>query len=824
MSVDPRGVLERWGEPARAPEWMVRDERGRRVLEVTRGDTLVFLVQAVLRPTSNLLAPPAPQDVTLWTIAFTAKYQDPDPDFAAVCHASTSSSDATFPAGASITVDASSADGFVRVTMPPAATQGFPDAEVVLEFDVRGTDPAGVTRTIDHGHIIVSPGVTRFQPVVVQTPALLLAPKGDTGSQGPQGIQGPIGPQGPQGLPGTGVAAGIVFVRPSGNLDDWPAFMGPGGIVATASAAGQMVWMLPGLVGDGQWKCGTGGLFMPSNCWIEMHPDVVVNQLLDPLGGVQNDAFTTNAVVGGIVPLAANVVKGATQLVVTAAVGAKGGQVLLLTANRLVVQNMTIVAVSGTAPNITVTVDRPIEMDMTVADGSGVQQIISSPSNITINGNGARIQGEGEGFLHFLICRDVRVRDLNLVATNADPTRLLAAITFDTGAYNCEASGLRIYNGNSAFGITGAESAKITNCYATGQSGPGASGYFIDDSISIMVDNCVANGTGNVGLRLDGSPGNAVGGSYLCRITGGNYSGCSVGIAINDGANRNTVIGAVCSGNSSAGLVVQTGLQGTPDSNEIIGVEANNNVTDGFRIASGNRTTLVGCQANDNGQFDLNVSANLKAVGFSSRKVAGGEGAININVSAGEVKFVGATVQTSAHDGSAYNVGGSARVSICSSEITMDGAGQIAIQTTGTCVVYTSDSTLDGAASSVIAANINGGCTLRIGPNTNFSRKGGGGTINVAQPGGFCSRSFPTIAQGGGSNGPYHLQANGTTPVDFPFPDLRIEDSYSATLVGGTVAAGLAPGKLVPTYGASGKLTYTGSAAGDLGLYAIEIG
>lgn len=168
-------VEDRWPERR---EWeeregVVRLRDGRRVLRIGRGDTLNFLSQVVLRSPANLLAPAGPQNISGWSFYFTAKFETPDPDAAAVCQITTTPS--SIPAGGAITTVAP-LQGFVAVSMPSTATLGFPDSDVNLEWDLRGIDTFNNTNTVDRGLIVVEPRATSFAPVM-PTPLPGLMPR-----------------------------------------------------------------------------------------------------------------------------------------------------------------------------------------------------------------------------------------------------------------------------------------------------------------------------------------------------------------------------------------------------------------------------------------------------------------------------------------------------------------------------------------------------------------------------------------------------------------------------------------------------------------------
>lgn len=128
-----------------------------------RGDTL-FFEELVYRDltTGRLLGVPVgqqppsgavPQDITGYTIWFTAKNQYPDTDNRAVAQLDN--------AAVGGVVIESANPGKFSVAMPPTATRDFPDSDVALVYDLQLEDTTGRVSTIEVGTITVSPDVTR---------------------------------------------------------------------------------------------------------------------------------------------------------------------------------------------------------------------------------------------------------------------------------------------------------------------------------------------------------------------------------------------------------------------------------------------------------------------------------------------------------------------------------------------------------------------------------------------------------------------------------------------------------------------------------------
>jgi hypothetical protein len=118
-----------------------------------RGDTLAFMVQ-VLQPdpgTGHFF--PVDMSATGWNVRCAVKYQAPDPDQQAVAFLTSA------PSGGIVFNNAPL--GLFTVTVPPTATQFFPDTTQRLIYDVRTTDPIGNVTTVERGHIVVLPNSTR---------------------------------------------------------------------------------------------------------------------------------------------------------------------------------------------------------------------------------------------------------------------------------------------------------------------------------------------------------------------------------------------------------------------------------------------------------------------------------------------------------------------------------------------------------------------------------------------------------------------------------------------------------------------------------------
>jgi hypothetical protein len=109
-------------------------------LRVKRGDSIPLTVGPILQADGDV------QDITGYTITFTAKDRLSDADGAAIITQGGTITDG--PAGLGL------------VTIPPASTSGF-TTDRALHWDVQIRDPAGATKTVDSGKLIVERDVTR---------------------------------------------------------------------------------------------------------------------------------------------------------------------------------------------------------------------------------------------------------------------------------------------------------------------------------------------------------------------------------------------------------------------------------------------------------------------------------------------------------------------------------------------------------------------------------------------------------------------------------------------------------------------------------------
>jgi hypothetical protein len=116
---------------------------------MSRGDTLQLAIQ-VLQDNG------APQNLTGFTVWFTAKYTVYDADLRSVF-----ALDNISPGGNGGVVLTFPTIGEFTVTGPAVATQGFPDGVVTLVYDVQVEDASGNLTTVETGTLAVNPDVTR---------------------------------------------------------------------------------------------------------------------------------------------------------------------------------------------------------------------------------------------------------------------------------------------------------------------------------------------------------------------------------------------------------------------------------------------------------------------------------------------------------------------------------------------------------------------------------------------------------------------------------------------------------------------------------------
>lgn len=120
-----------------------------------RGDSLIFNVQVLLPPTNlppSVPVVPVAQNITGWTMWFTLKNNFQDPDSVAVSQLKSGGAGITF---------LQPLIGLAQVNMPAQATVGFPDAPVVLFYDVQAKDLSGNIYTVETGTVTVNPDLTR---------------------------------------------------------------------------------------------------------------------------------------------------------------------------------------------------------------------------------------------------------------------------------------------------------------------------------------------------------------------------------------------------------------------------------------------------------------------------------------------------------------------------------------------------------------------------------------------------------------------------------------------------------------------------------------
>ena len=119
------------------------------VREMFRGDSFIFDVQVFQNDGCT------PQNISGWTVWFTAKRYISDADSQAVVQLGT----ALPLTGIVLTAPT---NGEAEVTIPPFATSRFPDSPTTLVYDVQVKDPlTSRVFTVEIGRLIVRPDVTR---------------------------------------------------------------------------------------------------------------------------------------------------------------------------------------------------------------------------------------------------------------------------------------------------------------------------------------------------------------------------------------------------------------------------------------------------------------------------------------------------------------------------------------------------------------------------------------------------------------------------------------------------------------------------------------
>ncbi len=117
-----------------------------------RGDSLIYQVQIYQPPPAQF----APQNLTGWFFAATAKRNLADQDNQAVAVSKTTGTIPniiTYPNGASA--------GVIQVSFGPLNTITLGDSKVRLYYDIQGIDTSGNVTTVERGRWTVLPDVTR---------------------------------------------------------------------------------------------------------------------------------------------------------------------------------------------------------------------------------------------------------------------------------------------------------------------------------------------------------------------------------------------------------------------------------------------------------------------------------------------------------------------------------------------------------------------------------------------------------------------------------------------------------------------------------------
>lgn len=118
-------------------------------LTMSRGDSLVYPTTLYQQNQPVQI----PQDLTGAKVWFTAKKYFTDPDNQAVSQVTST--------GGGVVIVNPPVSGQIIVTMPFQATVNFPDADVILVYDIQIKTSGGLVLTLERGTLTVSPDATR---------------------------------------------------------------------------------------------------------------------------------------------------------------------------------------------------------------------------------------------------------------------------------------------------------------------------------------------------------------------------------------------------------------------------------------------------------------------------------------------------------------------------------------------------------------------------------------------------------------------------------------------------------------------------------------
>ena len=430
--------------------------------------------------------------------------------------------------------------------------------------------------------------------------------------------------------------------------------------------------------------------------------------------------------------------------------------VFLTTADTFWVWQRKVLSHTGAGPYV-YTMDEPITENLATA--APVNVIVQQPHDITIEGNNMlTLTGTGAAYMLLYRGRNVKMLDVRLDTTGGTPTGGLCLADFDQGSRDCEFSGTT--SGGQGFSMFSAEHCAIkgSKIYEIQDGGDYVQPQ-IDDCFACTIDHTLFAGSnrgGSFGIEIGGQGGD---GSYACAIRDSQFYGHETGILL-----------------STCGSITMDGL-------DIAATVVGMTVAFGNEFSLGNSRIRLTSAASTVIGIQVSTACKFQVVGNTliTYTEPGAADAIQIRAvyahAAAAITFKGLHVNWGAA-GSALFV-----------TFYLDATGM---------VVLLDDVLVDGSnvAASYDLVSSTGTATVRYGNNVNL-----GATTNHIY--GSLQLSRGTV------------QANGTSPVDVAFSDLKASDR----VVLSPVHAGRNP---QITYTPGTKFTIN-ALSGDTDIYPFAV-
>lgn len=391
----------------------------------------------------------------------------------------------------------------------------------------------------------------------------------------------------------------------------------------------------------------TTPLVVPSNTHIIMDPNTVIYQTLTGSGGttVTEAAFYAGPIgvsTDEYITLAAACTLGSQTISTNEAPVVGDILQIRLHGSGLLAFYYEVIAVADSGP-YTVTLDRPLCYPF--LETADIRSVISIPTNIRIEGNGALISGTGDRYIEFAGAQDCLISGIRCNASLGHLDTQSALMSFDIGSLRCVFRDCHITHvGTNATGggilLESAELCRVEDCSA---GDIGTIGIAMWDCMDSAIVN--SSGWGNSYGAYTGSNGISVG-CYRCTIQGGTYYKNSlIGVSLNGPSTEMRVIGASTHSNGVNGL--KLAVSGSDAS--VANLSCENEVTAVFVVGS---TTMRGNDwvIKDSSTTDIFVNGtltgnNIKCSGAAPKPV---------DVVAGTVYFTDLVVD--ATYGTAHNV------------------------------------------------------------------------------------------------------------------------------------------------------------------------